>query len=426
MLAPDVVLSAAHCAGGRYSVVAGRKKLSNWWEGDKVRVDSELQHPFYNKRTTDNDFMLLFLERAINAEVDFVRITNNVVDVDEAVTIYGWGDKHASDSILDLANELQEVEVYTLSNEECDDSEGMVGGWQDSYNGQISSNMICAESEEQKDACQGDSGGPLVKVQGGTYEQVGVVSWGVGCANDAFPGVYARVSSQFNWIKKEVCTHSNYPPDYLCRNGNIDRDAPTSNPTPTLPPTRPPTKSPTRSPVNSTSRPTASTSRPTNAPTRQVSPSSPTMQPAQQAWHTLVNEDFHDGFGKYFNIVQGSRWNRARKRKSGVVQIEKKSTLASGPIDLQNGDRKIKVIFLAYLVVFEETDEFCLDSSQSGDLWIPQKCWKLGTNLNNKEWTSLDKEFSWSSSSVRLRFRCNGDHKHDDVLIDKVEVLGTH
>ena len=47
----------------------------------------------------------------------------------------------------------------------------------------------------------GDSGGPLIK----GAEQIGVVSWGISCASDSFPGVYARVSSAYKWIEREVC-----------------------------------------------------------------------------------------------------------------------------------------------------------------------------------------------------------------------------
>lgn len=50
---------------------------------------------------------------------------------------------------------------------------------------------ICAE-ELFADSCQGDSGGPLFHEEGDRLVQVGIVSWGIGCA---FPGVYAEVNN---------------------------------------------------------------------------------------------------------------------------------------------------------------------------------------------------------------------------------------
>ena len=55
--------------------------------------------------------------------------------------------------------------------------------------------MICA-GETGKDSCQGDSGGPVVAGSGDNARQVGIVSWGLGCAQEGYPGVYTNVANK--------------------------------------------------------------------------------------------------------------------------------------------------------------------------------------------------------------------------------------
>merc|ERR1712083_1058053 len=65
----------------------------------------------------------------------------------------------------------------------------------------ITETMLCA-GKQGKDSCSGDSGGPFVIPKGDHWEQIGVVSWGIGCGKQHYPGVYTRVSHMMEWINK--------------------------------------------------------------------------------------------------------------------------------------------------------------------------------------------------------------------------------
>jgi len=220
LIAKDVVLTAAHCKGGEYFAVAGRHNIEDDTDGVAIPMRKEVPHPQYDPQTTDNDFMVIFLERpvpVVGDNFELVKLNKNPARpyVGQSVRVMGWGDTNIRDSVSDLSDVLMKVDVDVISNNVCDNSEGIEGGWYDSYKDQITDNMLCARKVGGgQDSCQGDSGGPLV-IKGGTATnsqdiQVGVVSWGVGCASANFPGVYARISRAYNWIEREVCRGSNY------------------------------------------------------------------------------------------------------------------------------------------------------------------------------------------------------------------------
>ena len=70
-----------------------------------------------------------------------------------------------------------------------------------SYDGAITVGMFCAGvNGGGKDACQGDSGGPATTVVNGVRTLAGATSWGYGCAQANYPGVYADLHHYRNWI----------------------------------------------------------------------------------------------------------------------------------------------------------------------------------------------------------------------------------
>jgi trypsin len=156
------------------------------------------------------------MNRPTMSKVDLVKV-NSVSSKPrkyQSVLVLGWGETSVGEyrQVNDLLNEAN---LRIIPNSMCNNVEGDWNGIHVTYDGYISESMVCA-SFKNRDSCQGDSGGPLIiKGEDGSSDLlVGLVSWGVGCAND-WPGVYARVSSRYNWIRREVCLRSVFPPEQI-------------------------------------------------------------------------------------------------------------------------------------------------------------------------------------------------------------------
>jgi len=200
------ILTAAHCTGAGTSMQVLLGEHDTGISDDNVvrkNVVQVIDHPSYSSSTLDYDFSLLKLDSAIDfAGNEHIRPVCLPADdsntyAGEQATVTGWGTTSSGGTV---SQQLREVTVQVLSNTECTSK-----GYSDS---DITARMICAGVDAGgKDSCQGDSGGPLVSsgsgdgtTAGQNYEQIGVVSWGYGCAVARYPGVYARTSKVLSWI----------------------------------------------------------------------------------------------------------------------------------------------------------------------------------------------------------------------------------
>nr|WP_309503523.1 serine protease [uncultured Roseovarius sp.] len=202
------VLTAAHCWGEGNEDPSATLALRAGSDGKldpKGRSISKLfVHPGYDPNDANvHDIALLKLSSPFdmpNSQLAILpskKVEAKLAPTRTCSEVAGWG---ALEFGADGGSKyLLSVDVQQLPTDVC----------RESYGGQIRPGAgphLCAGYKEGgKDSCQGDSGGPLIVRDGPTgFLQVGVVSFGRGCAWEGFPGVYARVSDHRDWIFQTV------------------------------------------------------------------------------------------------------------------------------------------------------------------------------------------------------------------------------
>jgi secreted trypsin-like serine protease len=204
LISEDVVMTAAHCVQGREAkdlqVAVGRTVLSNSQQG-QVRnpLPSEgegdpggiLVHPRYTKGDKAYDMAFIELAKPVTGIVPIKQPTvgtDALIRPGAKATVTGWG--NTDTELPHFPDRLREVKVPIVSHDECKVS-------YDTYNAKVN---FCA-GVEGKDSCQGDSGGPIFRKVPGRQQpiQIGIVSYGDGCAAQGAPGVYTSTSSAKLW-----------------------------------------------------------------------------------------------------------------------------------------------------------------------------------------------------------------------------------
>lgn len=203
------ILTAAHCfqkgdekSPGSFTV---RLKAHLKTGGTRYNVKKIEIHPRYNGRENYNDIAILVLDREVPIandispiclpEAERSRIRNLT---NRTAYVLGWG--HTSYGGVD-SQVLLEARLPIVDTAQCNDAYKGVASR--SYPKGITNDFLCAGYKEGgKDACQNDSGGPLQMSTNNRWFQIGIVSFGYGCAEPGFPGVYTRVARYVPWINE--------------------------------------------------------------------------------------------------------------------------------------------------------------------------------------------------------------------------------
>ncbi|XP_013113565.1 phenoloxidase-activating factor 2 isoform X2 [Stomoxys calcitrans] len=213
LIAANVVLTASHCVINREAnqlvVRGGEWDTQNTNEilphVDK-RVREIIRHEKYNKGALYNDVALLILEDPFNWQENIRPIClpepNTNFDRSRCYAT-GWGkDKFSRDGEYQVI--LKKIDLPIVPQDTCQQQlrQTRLGLY---FN--LHESFVCAGGEKGKDTCKGDGGSPLVCPVPGSpdrFYQVGIVAWGVGCAEENIPGVYANIPHLRPWISEKL------------------------------------------------------------------------------------------------------------------------------------------------------------------------------------------------------------------------------
>ncbi len=185
------IVTAAHCRVTPRSTVVLIRKDINGEGGHEREVKTVWRHIDFGK-AANYDADIALVELADDADAPIIDLHASPLGVDEVVRVVGWGAQVVGGGSVET---MHEVDLKTVRNSTC----------QDFYRvetNKVTLNMVCA-LEQDADACQGDSGsGLFYATSSDTYELAGIVSFGKGCANRLYPGVYTAIDAYRAWIEK--------------------------------------------------------------------------------------------------------------------------------------------------------------------------------------------------------------------------------
>ena len=182
-----LVLTAAHCVSrtGANTSITATLGVVDLNSASRItrRSNYVYRAPGYNGN--GDDWAFIRLASPVTGLATLPITTSSTYD-SGTFTISGWGPASEGGG---QQRYLLKATVPFVSDSTCNSS-SMYGG------DVIAAEEICAGyTAGGVDTCQGDSGGPMFRRDNAdAWIQVGIVSWGEGCARPNKPGVYTQVS----------------------------------------------------------------------------------------------------------------------------------------------------------------------------------------------------------------------------------------
>jgi len=199
------ILTAAHCfdnnrPASNFMALIGSTSLVQP-SSQPIGISQVINHPDYDPRNNFSDIALLRLEAPVSSPTAL--LMDLEIPEGDLVFAAGWG-------ALNEGSDTEEQRFPgTLMGVFLDAIPGLICNIDiPAYTGDVFDSSICANvSGGGKDSCQGDSGGPLYSTRLQSNNSVlltgvaGITSWGIGCADPRYPGVYTNVASFIDWIR---------------------------------------------------------------------------------------------------------------------------------------------------------------------------------------------------------------------------------